>query len=149
MGALLQDLRYALRGLRRNPAFAAAAVATLALGIGAIFAIVDRVLIRALPVRDPGRLVLLRSPGPRQGQAWSDGDGAASFSYPAYRELRDKNTVLSGLLATYPFDASVAAGGRTERVAGELVSGNYFAVLGVGPAAGRVLSASDDTAPRA
>jgi putative ABC transport system permease protein len=152
MSALFQDLRYALRGLRRSPAFAAAAIATLALGIGAnaaIFALVDRVLIRALPVRDPGRLVLLRSPGPRQGQAWDDGDGAASFSYPAYRELRDKNTVLSGLLATYPFDASVAAGGRTERAAGDLVSGNYFAVLGVGPAAGRTLAASDDTAPGA
>src|SRR6185369_5335708 len=152
MNAFLQDLRYALRGLRRNPAFAAAAIATLALGIGAnaaIFALVDRVLIRALPVRDPGRLVLLRSPGPRQGQAWSDGDGAASFSYPAYRELRDRNTVLDGLLATYPFDASVAAGGRTERVAGDLVSGNSFAVLGVAPAAGRVLSASDDGAPGA
>jgi predicted permease len=152
MNAFLQDLRYALRGLRRNPAFAAAAIATLALGIGAnaaIFALVDRVLIRALPVRDPGRLVLLRSPGPRQGQAWSDGDGAASFSYPAYRELRDRNTVLDGLLATYPFDASVAAGGRTERAAGDLVSGNYFAVLGVGSAAGRVLSPSDDSAPGA
>ncbi|HEY2798032.1 MAG TPA: ABC transporter permease [Thermoanaerobaculia bacterium] len=149
MTFLLQDLRYALRGLRRNPAFAAAAVATLALGIGAnaaIFALVDRVLIRALPVRDPGQLVLLRSPGPRQGQAWSDGDSAASFSYPAYRELRDQNTVLAGLLATYPFDASVAAGGRTERAVGELVSGNFFSVLGVGAAAGRVLSASDDTA---
>jgi predicted permease len=152
MSALLLDLRYALRGLRRNPAFAAAAIVTLALGIGAnaaIFALVDRVLIRALPVRDPGRLVLLRSPGPRQGQAWSDGDGAASFSYPAYRALRDQNTVLEGLLATYPFDASVAAGGRTERVAGDLVSGNAFAVLGVSPAAGRLLSASDDTAPGA
>ncbi len=152
MTPLWQDLRYALRGLRRNPAFAAAAIATLALGIGAnaaIFALVDRVLIRSLPVRDPGRLVLLRSPGPRQGQAWDDGDGAASFSYPDYRALRDRNTVLGGLLATYPFDASVAAGGRTERAAGELVSGNYFEVLGAGSAAGRVLSASDDTAPGA
>ena len=152
MTNLWQDLRYALRGLRRNPAFAAAAIATLALGIGAnaaIFALVDRVLIRALPVRDPGRLVILRSPGMRQGHAWNDGDGAASFSYPAYRALRDQNTVLSGLLATFPFDASVGAGGRTERADGELVSGNFFAVLGVGPAAGRVLSPSDDTTPGA
>ncbi|MEX1245553.1 MAG: hypothetical protein WEB59_12005 [Thermoanaerobaculia bacterium] len=93
MSSLLQDLRYALRLLARSPGFAAAAIATLGLGIGAdaaIFALVDRVLIRTLPVRDPGELVLLRSPGPRQGHTSSDGDDAACFSYPMYRHLAER-----------------------------------------------------------
>src|SRR5207244_6270853 len=118
------------------------AVATLALGIGAnaaIFALVDRVLLALLPVRNPKELVLLRSPGPAQGHTWSDGDGASSFSYPMYRDLRDSNTVFAGLLAEYPFDATVAARGESERAAGELVSGHHFAVLGVAPALGRTL----------
>ncbi len=152
MNALLQDLRYALRSLRKSPAFAAAAIATLALGIGAnaaIFALVDRVMLRLLPVREPRELVLLRSPGPRQGHTWSDGDDAFSFSYPMYRDLRDKNEVFAGLLGVYPFAASVAARGATERASGELVSGNYFGVLGVPPSLGRVLSPDDDRAPGA
>ncbi len=152
MNALLQDLRYALRGLSRSPAFAAAAVATLALGIGAnaaIFALVDRVLLRLLPVRAPRELVLLRSPGPRQGHTWSDDDPASSFSYPMYRDLRDRNSVFSGLLGTFPFSASVSAKGETERASGELVTGNYFDILGVPPALGRVLSPDDDRTPGA
>ncbi len=152
MNVLLQDFRYALRGLRRSPAFAAAAIATLALGIGAnaaIFALVDRVMLRLLPVRAPRELVLLRSPGPRQGHTWSDGDDAFSFSYPMYRDLRDRNEVFEGLLGVFPFAASVAAGGTTERAAGELVTGNYFGVLGVPPELGRVFSPDDDRAPGA
>ncbi len=127
-----------------------AAVATLALGIGAnaaIFALVDRVMLTLLPVREPRELVLLRSPGPKQGRTWSDGDDAFSFSYPMYRDLRDRSDVFSGLLGAYPFSASVAARGATERAWGELVSGNYFGVLGVPPALGRVFSAEDDRAP--
>ncbi len=152
MNALLQDFRYALRGLSRSPAFAAAAVATLALGIGAnaaIFALVDRVMLRLLPVRAPRELVLLRSPGPRQGHTWSDGDDAFSFSYPMYRDLRDGNEVFAGLLGTFPFAASVAAGGTTERASGELVTGNYFGVLGVVPELGRVFAQDDDRTPGA
>jgi predicted permease len=152
MTTFLQDLRYALRSFRKSPGFAFVAVATLALGIGAnaaIFALVDRVLLRLLPVRDPKALVLLRSPGPAQGHTWSDGDNASSFSYPLYRDLRDTNTVFTGLLAAYPFDASVSARGGTERAAGELVSGNYFEVLGVPGSLGRSLTAQDDRAPGA
>src|SRR5262249_23782402 len=147
---LWQDPRYALRGLRKNPGFAAAAIATLALGIGAnasIFALVDRILIRPLPVRDPGGLVLLRSPGPAQGNTWSDDDEATSFSYPTYRDLAARATVFDGLIGEFPFTASVAAHGETETSNGELVSGNYFAVLGVPPALGRVLSPADDQSP--
>jgi hypothetical protein len=152
MRFLLQDLRYALRGLRKSPGFAAAAIATLALGIGAnaaIFALVDRVLIRTLPVRDPQELVLLRSPGPRQGHTWSDGDDTACFSYPMYRDLAERATVFSGLIGEVPFDANVAARGETERASGELVTGGYFGTLGVAPYLGRVLIPEDDRAPGA
>ena len=150
MTTFLQDLRYAARSFRKSPGFAFVAVATLALGIGAnaaIFALVDRVLLRLLPVRDPEGLVLLRSPGPSQGHSWSDGDDDASFSYPMYRDLRERNTVFDGLLAQFPFAASIAARGETERASGELVSGNYFEVLGVVPSLGRTFSAEDDRAP--
>jgi hypothetical protein len=152
MTSILVDLQYALRMFRRSPGFSAVAVATLALGIGAnaaIFALVDRVLLKLLPVRNPKELVLLRSPGPGQGHTWSDGDRASSFSYPMYRDLRDQNTVFTGLLAEYPFKATVSARGESERAAGELVSGNYFAVLGVAPALGRNLTQEDDRVPGA
>src|SRR5215470_17912588 len=147
MNALIQDLRYALRTFSKSPGFTAIAVLTLALGIGAnaaIFALVDRVLLRLLPVRDPRALVLLRSPGPSQGHEWDDGDGAMPFSAPFYRELAAKNTAFDGLVAEYPMAVSFAARGETERVDGELVSGNYFQVLGVSPALGRVFVDEDD-----
>ncbi|MEP6993814.1 MAG: ABC transporter permease [Acidobacteriota bacterium] len=153
MKFLWQDLRYALRGLRKSPGFAAAAIATLALGIGAnaaIFALVDRVLIRTLPVRDPEQLVLFRSPGPSQGRTSSDGDDAACFSHPMYRDLVERSgSSFVGLIGEVPFDASVAARGETDRAAGELVTGNYFGLLGVPPALGRVFGAGDDRAPGA
>ena len=147
MAALLQDLRYALRAFTKSPTFSAVAVATLALGIGAnaaIFALVDRVLIRTLPVVNPGELVLLRSPGPKQGRTSSDGDDAFCFSYPTYRELKEQSKVFAGLIGEVPFSASIAARGETERAAGELVTGNYFGVLGVPPALGRILTPADD-----
>ena len=102
MTGFLHDLRYALRALAKSPGFAAVAIATLALGIGAnaaIFALVDRVLLRALPVRDPGALVLLRSPGPSQGHTWSDDQNDMSFSFPMYRDLRDRSAAFDGLAA--------------------------------------------------
>src|SRR5215470_5883660 len=150
MNSILQDLRYAFRTLRRSPGFAAAAIATLALGIGAnaaIFALVDRVLLKLLPVRAPEELVLLRSKIPFHGHSWDDGDNGTSFSYPMYRDLRDRNSVFSGLIATFPIEASVAARGRTERASADLVSGNYFEVLGVPPSLGRMFGPADDTAP--
>ncbi|HKB70987.1 MAG TPA: ABC transporter permease [Thermoanaerobaculia bacterium] len=152
MNTLVQDVRYALRGLRKNPVFTVVGVATLAIGIGAnaaIFTVIDRVLLSLLPVSRPNELVLLRSPGPSQGHTWTDGDRATSFSYPMYRGLRDRNRAFAGLLAVFPFDASVVERDRAEQARGELVSGNYFDVLGVAPALGRAIVPSDDTAPEA
>ena len=152
MTSLIQDLRYALRILAKSPGFSAIAIGTLALGIGAnaaIFALVDRVLLRLLPVRNPEELVILRSEGDIQGHGWSDMDIAMSFTYPMYRDLRDGSDVFAGLLAQYPFEASVAAQGQTERAQADLMSGNAFDVLGVVPALGRVLTSEDDRAPGA
>src|SRR5437763_11462984 len=102
MDTLRQDIRYGIRTLMKNPGFTAVAVLTLALGIGAntaIFSLTDQILLRRLPVERPEELVVLRSPGPKTGRVSSDGDGAASFSYPLYKELRDRNQVFAGLLA--------------------------------------------------
>jgi predicted permease len=152
MDTLLQDLRYAFRTLIKNPSFTAIAVATLALGLGAntaIFSLTDQILLKALPVQKPDELVVLRADGPKSGRVSSDGDVGNSFSYPMYQDLRDKNDVFAGLLARYPVSLSVAGEGQTERADGELVSGNYFDVLGVVPALGRVFTQDDDTAPGA
>jgi predicted permease len=132
--------------------FTAVAVLTLALGIGAnttIFSLTNQVLLRNIQVDRPEQLVILRSPGDKAGRVSSDGDGAASFSYPMYKDLRDHSDVLSGVLARYSVSLSVAGEGQTERVSGELVSGNYFQVLGVPPAYGRAFSPADETAPGA
>ncbi len=149
MGALLQDARYAFRMLAKSPGFTLVAILTLALGIGAnaaIFSVTDQVLLRLLPVQKPEELVVLRSPGPNPGRNWSDGDVGAAFSYPMYKDLRDHNPVFSGLLARFAIQASVSGQGQTELAKGELVSGNYFEVLGVRPALGRVLTSQDETA---
>src|SRR5256714_6428327 len=150
MDTLRQDIRYGIRTLMKNPGFTAIAVLTLALGLGAntaIFSLTDQILLRRLPVERPEELVVVRSPGPKSGHTWSDGDGSASFSYPVYKALRDKNNVFAGLLARFAVPLSVAGDGQTERANGELVSGNYFAVLGVRPALGRVFNDEDDRAP--
>ena len=153
MQTIWQELRYGARMLLKNPGFTVIAVLTLALGIGAntaIFSLTDQILLRRLPVERPEELVVLRSPGPRGGYVWSDGDDAASFSYPMYKDLRDRGAnVFSGLLARFAIPLSVAGAGQTERADGELVSGNYFEILGVRPALGRVFSREDDRAPGA
>jgi predicted permease len=135
--------------LAKSPGFTLVAILTLALGIGAnaaIFSVTDQVLLRLLPVQKPEELVVLRSPGPSQGRTWSDGDSGTSFSYPMYKDLRDHNPVFSGLLARFAVQASVSGRGQTELANGELVTGNYFEVLGVRPALGRVLTPQDETA---
>jgi predicted permease len=152
MQTLMRDLRYGARILLKNPGFTLIAVLTLALGIGAntaIFSLTDQILLRLLPVERPKELVVLRSPGPKTGRVSSDSDSTASFSYPKYKDLRDRNNAFSGLLARYPVSLSIAGSGQTERAHGELVSGNYFEVLGVRPALGRVFNQEDDRVPGA
>src|SRR5262245_16828174 len=152
MQNIWQDLRYGARMLLKSPGFTLIATLTLALGIGAntaIFSLTDQILLRLLPVERPEELVVLRAPGPKTGRVSSDGDSAASFSYPIYKNLRDRNNAFSGLLARFPISLSVAGAGKTERSEGELVSSNYFEVLGVRPALGRVFNQEDDRVPGA
>jgi predicted permease len=141
--SIWQDVRYALRQFRRSPAFTAAAVLSLALGIGAntaIFSLLDQVLLRQPPVREPGRLALLNWEGP----VYSVNQGADVLSYPMYRELRDRNQVFSGLIAYSGAHSGVGYRDQVERVRSDFVSGNYFEVLGVSAALGRVLTQDDD-----
>jgi putative ABC transport system permease protein len=146
----MQELRYALRQLRKAPVFTAVAVLTLALGIGAntaIFTLLDQALIRSLPVSHPEQLVRLRFTGESPGHTNSyGGDDNDFFSHPMYRDLRDKNSVFSGLIANDEQTVGVQWNNRSELVKTELVSGNYFEVLGLQPAMGRLLLPSDDQA---
>jgi putative ABC transport system permease protein len=152
MENLLQDIRFGLRTLGKNPGFTIVAILTLALGIGAnaaIFSLTDQVLLRLLPVERPRELVVLTSPGVNHGRVWSDSEGGPSFSYPMYKDLRDRNEVFAGLLAGFHVQVGVTGQGQSQLADGILVSGNYFQVLGVRPFMGRVLSAQDETAPGA
>src|SRR5271166_4738711 len=126
---LMQDVKYGMRMLVKNPGFTLVAVLTLALGIGAntaIFSLTDQVLLRQLPVRNPDRLVIVRGVGFKTGHVSSDSDDSTSFSYPEYKDLRDRAPGFAGLLARYGLSLNVAASRDTERASGELVSGNYF-----------------------
>jgi len=146
VGFLAQDLRFAARTFRKSPIFIAVAVLSLALGIGAntaIFTLVDQLLLRLLPVKNPEQLVLLWG----RGQHYGSNNGRYRLSYPMYEDFRDHNQVFSGMFCVDPMGMSVSAGGRTEHVSGELVSGTYFPVLGVGAALGRVFTPDDDRAP--
>jgi len=137
---LVSDLRYALRALRRSPGFAAAAIFSLALGIGAntaIFTLVNALLLRTLPVREPQQLVLV-------DRSSMESKSLTSFPYPFYRELRDHNSVFSGVLCYSSISPSLRVGASPERVTGELVSANYFDVLGVSPYLGRLFTQEDD-----
>lgn len=143
MSNLLQDLRFATRTFAKSPAFVAVAVLSLALGIGAntaIFTLTDQLLLRMLPVKHPEQLVLLSA----RGQHYGNNQGMNRISYPMYQDFRDRNQVFSGMFCFRETPMSLSYGGRTERVAGELVSGNYFPLLGAGAALGRVFTADDD-----
>jgi len=148
---MLQDLRYALRQIRKAPVFTAVAVLTLALGIGAntaIFTLLDQTLLRLLPVSHPQELVRLRFTGLRTDNVnFFGGDESDYFSFPTYRELRDKNTVFSGVLADDEAQVGVQWSNQPELAAAELVTGNYFDMLGVRPALGRLILPADDTLP--
>ncbi|HKU75787.1 MAG TPA: ABC transporter permease [Pyrinomonadaceae bacterium] len=144
---MLTDIRYAIRMLAKNPGFAGVVVLTLALGIGAnaaIFSLLDQVLIQSLPVTNPDQLVVLSAYDPKDAP---DIDGA--FSYSMYQDLRDRNSVFTGMIARGGTQMNVTYGDQTERVHGELVSGNFFEVLGVRPWAGRFFTQEDDRTPSA
>ena len=146
IGVVGRDFGYALRTLRRSRGFAAVAALTLALGIGAntaIFTLLDQVLLRLLPVKNPQQLVLLTMRGRHYGNNW----GGNAISYPMYRDFQDHNEVFSGMFCRFPEHVSMTFGGQSERVAAELVSGTYFSVLGVGTAVGRAFTPEDDRVP--
>jgi len=146
MAFLWQDLRYAARSLRRSPLFTTIAVLSLALGIGAntaIFTLLDQLLLRLLPIQNPEEIVQIASSGSHYG----NNSGRDMLAYPMYRDLRDKNETLTGMLARREDSITVMFGSESERTFGEIVSGNYFQLLGVGAAMGRVLTPEDDKTP--
>jgi putative ABC transport system permease protein len=137
------DLRLAARGLRRNPLFATVAILSLALGIGAntaIFTLIDQMLLRKLPVKSPDELVMLFQRGSHNGSNM----GTRMHSYPIYQDYQKKAESLAEVLCRRLVPASVSVDNQTERVLAEMVSGNYFSMLGVEPALGRVFNSQED-----
>src|SRR6185312_16388503 len=138
---LLQDIRFAVRLLRKTPLVTAIALLSLALGIGAntaIFSLIDAVMLRMLPVQNPQQLVQIefRSPvSPRPRQAATN---------PIWEQLRDHQDAFSGVIAWSPKMFDLADGGEVNNINGIYASGGYFTTLGVRPAAGRLLVPSDD-----
>jgi hypothetical protein len=142
---VMQDIRYALRVLRKAPAFTTVALLSITLGIAAnttVFSLIDAMWLRTLPVRDPEQLVRVYAWGLPKG---SHRPGIDSFSWPLYDAVRRRSTVLTDLVAHYstaPFQ--VSAGGETGEVQGAVVSANYFPALGVQPALGRFFLPEED-----
>jgi predicted permease len=137
------DLRYALRSLRASPGFAAAAILSLGLAIGAntaIFTLIDAVMLRSLPVERPEELVRVTTPARSGGL----GEGGDNFTNPLWEALRDRQDVFAGAFATADERFDLAGGGESRPVAGAWVSGGYFSTLGVRPAAGRLVAPADD-----
>ena len=146
-----KDLAFILRTLRRSPTFTGVAVISLALGIGAntaIFSLLDQVLLRSLPVRDPQRLVVFHTDYTAPGSSTRDNPEAV-FSYPMYRQLRDRDPAFDSVIARSGAKVTLRHQGNAEPAAAEMVSGNFFHSLGVGAALGRVLTPDDDGAPGA
>jgi predicted permease len=138
------DLRHSVRALRSAPAFTAVAILSLALGIGAntaIFSIVDAVMLKLLPVRDPERLVSLVVDKSARGKA---AEPASAFTNPMWEHLRDHQTILDGVTAYAAQSIDIGAGGDVQRASGLFVSGRFFDVVGVRPWLGRTLTDDDD-----
>ena len=141
-----RDFKYSLRTLGRTPGFTAIAILTLALGIGAntaIFTLVDQILLRLLPVRNPQELVLLTMRGRHYGSNW----GGTAISHPMFRDFRANNDVFTDMFCRFPYSGSLSFNGQSERVDLEMVSGTFFSTLGLNPYLGRVLTPEDDRAP--
>lgn len=144
MERLISDLKFVLRSYMKSPLFAAVAVLSLALGIGAnaaIFSLLDQVLLRSWPVKDPQQLVAFDWDGKASGFLWN----THTFSYPMYKEFRDGSKEwMDGVAARFVSPVDVGWNGGAERKCAELVTGNYFDVLGVGAALGRPFTPDDD-----
>lgn len=141
--ALLQDSSYVFRQFRRSPLFAITSILTLALGIGAntaIFTLVDQLILRLLPVKDPQQIVTLVARGPYYG----DNMGRNVLSYTMYQTIRDRNQVFSQMMCHRPVQFTVTSSSESEVLSGELVSGNYFPTLGIKAGAGRLFTSNDD-----
>src|ERR1044071_153028 len=144
MGAILVDLKFALRTLRRSPLFTLIAALSLALGIGAntaIFSLMDQLLLRLLPVKDPESLVMLYQRGPNMG----GNDGERANSYPIYQDYQQRAEAFSDVFCQKMSEGvALTVDNQTELVSAEMVSGNYFTALGVKPAIGRVFNSQED-----
>jgi putative ABC transport system permease protein len=143
MGNLWNDVKFAVRTLGRSPIFTGVAVLSVALGIGvntAIFSLLDQVLLRLLPVKAPQELVLLNM----KGMHYGNNNGYNALSYPMYEDFRKNNQVFTGMFCRFQTYFALTFNGQTERVSGELVSGTYFPVLGVGAAVGRTFTTEED-----
>ena len=145
------NLRHAFRTLFKAPFVTAVAIVSLALGIGAnaaIFSVFNQILLRPLPVREPSTLVNLSTPGPKPGSQSCTNAGGCDvvFSYPMFRDLQREQKVFTEMAAHRGFSANLAFGGQTLSGEGSLVSGSYFPLLGLQPAAGRLLTPDDDKA---
>jgi predicted permease len=143
MESLWRGLRYGARQLRLNPGFTAVAVLSLALGIGAntaVFTLLDQLVLRLLPVKEPERLVMMWPTEPHLG----NNEGNDSSSYPMYQDFQRKAVAFEFVFCRYSRSLAVTIGDNTEPVNSELVSGNYFQALGVGPTLGRVFSPEAD-----
>lgn len=145
---MIRNLRYAWRALRRSPIFLTMAVATFGLGVAATTAVSSlfyQVLLRELPVRDPEQLVVFHQNGNLPGHSHSD-NFESIFSDPMYRRLRDRSgSIFEGLIARSSAEVNVTRNGASDQAQVEIVSGNFFQVLGVRSFAGRLFTPSDDT----
>ncbi len=151
MEKLIQDVRFAIRGLLKNPAFSALAILTLALGIGAntaLFSVMNALLLRTLPVHDPQQLVVLSDPEYSGMQNGTNNGDRAVFTYHEFEGLRDNNQVFSGILSfssqIYPIPVTTSDSGDGTQTGISMVSGEYFSVLGVEPLVGRAFGAEVD-----
>jgi predicted permease len=153
MNQLIQNARYALRQLRKSPGFTLTVIVTLALGIGAnaaVFTLFEQVLLRMLPVERPKELVRFQWSGSFSGSMSSfGGDSDNYFSYPMYKDLRDQNQVFQGILAADKGSVGLSWHNQAENEDAEIVSGNYFQLLGLKPSLGRLFTQQDDTAKNA